>query len=254
MDHELAGKVVVVAGASSGIGRATAERFAAEGATVVMLARGRERLDEAVALVPGRASGIVCDIADPASVRSAFADVDARFGRVDVLLNVAGAARVCAIADASDEDIATVVGTNFLGPIYTTRSAIPLMRASGGDIVNISSEITLDDMPLMTLYSSTKRGLDGFTRTMTKEPRSEGVRVTLVVMGSVGATSFGESNFRPGDAERAYPVWAEDGYLTRVAAAEHPMEAAWVADTLVHAVTRPRGMMIDVIHTRATGA
>jgi NAD(P)-dependent dehydrogenase (short-subunit alcohol dehydrogenase family) len=244
-------KVIVVSGASAGIGRAVAELLAREGAWVVLFARRKERLDATAVEIGPRAIPLAVDIGDPAALRAAFEQVDDRFGHLDALLNVAGAARVCRIEEATDEDIAAVVGTNFLGPIYTTRSAIPLLKkAGGGDIVNISSEVTLDDLPLMTLYSSTKRGLEGFTRTMTKELRADGIRVSLVVMGAVGDTSFGD-NFRPGDVERAFPVWLDDGYLTRVAGHEHPVDPSWVAEALLFTLTRPRGMMIDVIHTRA---
>lgn len=253
MSDSMDGKVVVVSGASAGIGKATAKRFADEGAHVVLLARRKARLDEAAAEIGRAAVPIPADVGDPDSVRAAFAQVDAQFGHLDVLLNVAGAARVRLIEDASDDDIASVVGANFLGPIYTTRAAIPLLKkAGGGDIVNVSSEVTLDDLPLMTLYSATKRGLDGFTKTMTKELKADKIRVTLVTMGTVDGTEFGD-NFGPGDAERAYPAWEEDGYLTRVAGAHQPLDAAWVADAMLYAVTRPRGMMMDVIHTRVFG-
>ena len=245
--------VVMVTGASSGIGLAVARRFADEGAHVVMLARNEEKLAEASSLVGPGAMPLRADVGDPASVHAAFAQVESRFGRLDALLNVAGTARVRLIEEASDEDVASVVGTNFLGPIYTTRSAIPLLRAGGGgDIVNISSEVTLDDLPLMTLYSASKRGLDGFTRTMTKELRPEKIRVTLVVMGTVGSTGFAD-NFSPDDVERATPIWEADGYFTRVAGLAHPIEGDWVADALVYAVTRPREMMLDVVHVRAVG-
>jgi hypothetical protein len=68
-------------------------------------------------------------------------------------------------------------------------------------------------------------------------------------MGTVGDTAFSD-NFGPGDAERAIPRWIEDGYMQRVAGTDRPMDAAWVAETMLHVVTRPRGMMVDVIHTR----
>jgi NAD(P)-dependent dehydrogenase (short-subunit alcohol dehydrogenase family) len=205
------GKVVVIAGASSGIGKATANLFAEEGAKVVMLARNKERLDGAAAEIGSNALPIQTDIGNPDSVRAASTQVDSEFGRLDALLNVAGAARVRLIEEASDEDIEAVVGTNFLGPIYTTRSAIPLLkRANGGDIINVSSEITLDDQPLMTLYSATKRGLDGFTKTMTKELKADKIRVTLLVAGATADTGFID-NFSPEDIERVFPIWEEDG-------------------------------------------
>jgi NAD(P)-dependent dehydrogenase (short-subunit alcohol dehydrogenase family) len=163
------GKVAIISGGSAGIGKAVAAKLAGEGAQVVLLARRRDRLEDAAADIGPAAIPVVADIGDPGSVRAAFDEVERRFGRVDALLNVAGAARARLIEETSDEDIAAVVGTNFLGPIYTTRAAIPLLRkAGGGDIVNVSSEITLDDMPLMTLYSSTKRALEAFTKTMTR--------------------------------------------------------------------------------------
>ncbi len=245
----MVGKVVVVVGGSAGMGKAAAHRFADEGADVVILARRKERLGEVAAEIGERVVPIAADVCDADSVRTGFAAIEARFGRIDVLLNVAGVARARRIEEASDEDIHAVIGTNFLGPIYTTRAAIPLLRNSGGgDIVNIGSEVTLDDMPLMTLYSASKRALDGFTRTMTKELRPEGIRVTLLVAGNVGDSSFSE-NFSEDDIRRAFPVWREDGYLHRVAGT-HPMQASWVADALLYVVTRPRGMMLDVLHAR----
>lgn len=250
MTGKVEGKVVVIAGASSGIGKATANLFAEEGAKVVMLARNRERLDGAAAEIGSSALPIQTDIGSPDSVRAAFIRVDSEFGRLDALLNVAGTARARLIEEASDEDIAAVVGTNFLGPIYTTRSAIPLLkRAGGGDIVNVSSEITLDDQPLMTLYSATKRGLDGFTKTMTKELKADKIRVTLLVAGATADTGFID-NFTPEDIERVFPIWEADGYLQRVAGRK-PMEQRWVAETMLFVVTRPQGQMVDVIHARS---
>jgi len=247
--EELVGKVVVVVGASAGMGLATSRRCAEDGATVVMMARGAERL-EAVALeIGGQVVPVVCDITDPASVSAAFSVVEERFGRIDVLLNVAGAARIRRIEDASDDDINFVIGVNLLGPIYTTRAAIPLMRAAGGgDIVNVSSEIVQDYLPRMVLYGASKAGLDAFSRMMVHELQSENIRVTRYTSGSVADTAFSD-NFADGEVEQVYAEWQESGYLTRVAGPG--MEAAWMADAIVFAITRPRGQMIDVVHVRS---
>ena len=249
MTGKLEGKVAIVAGGSAGVGKGVSAMFAGEGAQVAVLARGGQRLGEAISEIGHGAVGIVADISNPDSVRAAFAEVDSRFGRLDLVLNVAGAARARRIEDVTDADISTVVGVNFLGPIYTTRAAIPLMRRTGGgDIVNISSEVTLDDLPYMTLYSCTKRGMDGFTRTMTKELRGN-VRMVLVTLGTVSPTSFGD-NLPASDMAVAHPIWQADGYLTRVAGST-PISPEAVADTLLYVVTRPRHEMIDVIHVRA---
>jgi len=246
----VAGKVVVVAGASTGIGRATAELFAQAGARVVMLARGRERLETAAAEIGCGAIPIQADIADPGSVRSAFDRVDRELGRLDVLLNVAAVGRVRLIEEATDEEIDLVFRTNLIGPVYTTRAAIPLLRRSGGgDILNVSSESTLGYLPYMTLYAASKAGLEGFTRMAMHELKPDGIRVTLLVAGST-ITGFGDNNYDEGDRERAMPAWESSGYRKLIAGASK-VPAEHVAETMLFAVTRPREQMLDVIHARS---
>ncbi|MGD9701975.1 MAG: SDR family oxidoreductase [Acidimicrobiia bacterium] len=246
MGDRLADRVIVIVGASSGIGLATATLCASEGARVVMLARGRERL-EAHAAELG-ATPVVCDVADPSSVRAAFGEIDERFGRVDALLNVAGVARIRRIEDATDEDIHHVIGVDLLGPIYTTRAAVPLMRrAGGGDIVNVSSEITGDYLPYMVLYGVAKGGLDTFSRMMVHELKDDNIRVCNYVSGSV-ATDFGV-NFAPEEIGAAFPAWEASGYMTRVAGPGQ--DPAWMAEAFLFQLTRPAGQMVDVIHVRS---
>ena len=246
----VAGKVVVIAGASTGIGRAAAEIFAREGARVVMLARGRERLETAAAETGHGALPIQADIGDPDSVRSAFDQVDRVLGRLDVLLNVAAVGRVRLIEEASDDEIEAIFATNLLGPVYTTRAAIPLLRRSGGgDILNVSSESTLGYLPYMTLYAASKAGLEGFTRMAMHELKPHGIRVTLLVAGST-MTGFGDNNYSPADRERALPEWESSGYRKLIAGA-NKVPAEHVAETMLFAVTRPREQMLDVIHARS---
>jgi len=246
MPNRLQGKIVAIAGASAGIGLAASQMCVAEGASVVMMARGKDRLEQQAAELG--ATPIVCDIADPQSVRAAFAEIDARFGKLDVLLNIAGVARIRKIAEATDDDIAFVMGVNLLGPIYTTRSAVPLMRvAGGGDIINVSSEITGDYMPSMVLYGTSKGGLDTFSRMMVHELKADRIRVSNFVSGSV-STEFG-SNFTPEEVGDVWPEWDASGYLTRVAGPG--MDPAWMADAMLFQLTRPAGQMIDSINVRS---
>jgi NAD(P)-dependent dehydrogenase (short-subunit alcohol dehydrogenase family) len=182
-------------------------------------------------------------------VHAAFEQIAAQFGHIDVLINSAGASRIRLIEEASDEDIAVTVNTNLVAPMYTTRAAIPLLRAAGGgDIMNISSEITLDHLPMMTLYAATKHGLNGFTEAMSKELRRDSIRVTLVILGAVDDTGIHE-NFAPGDIERAWPIWEADGYLTRMSGTQR-LTPPTVATVLHDVLTRPRELMMDVIHVR----
>lgn len=246
---DLGGRVIAVVGASAGIGRATAECFLARGATVVLLARGKERLDEMATQLGDRAVPIAMDMADPNSVRAAFAAIASRFGKLDALLNVAGVARATLIEDATDEDIAYVAGINFLGPIYTTRAAIPLLRnAGGGDIINVSSEVTLDHLPFMTLYSSTKGGLEAFCRDMNRELKAEKIRVSAFVVGRT-RTEFSPTNIGT-DTAAMREVWDASGYSSRISGSV-PMEPSEVADVLAFMVTRPLGLMLDLVHVRS---
>src|SRR5579862_7676353 len=178
----LEGKVAVVTGASSGSGRGIARRFVEEGATVFMLARGKERLEEFAAGLGERALPIPTDLGDPDSVRAAFAEVERRFGKLDILINNAAVYRPCAVEKLSDSDIQGQVATNFMGPVFTCRSAIPLMKAAGGgDIVNTSSESTLHPFPMLSMYVSTKAALEMFTHVLEQEVRDADIRVTSLV-------------------------------------------------------------------------
>ncbi len=255
MSQAMSDKIVVVSGASTGVGRAAARRFAADGACVALLARRGKLLDELAAEIGPRALPIITDVTSGDSVRVAFEQVAARFGRIDALVNSAGITRISAIEEASDQDIAESVGTNLVGPMHTTRSAVPLLRASGGgDIINISSEITLDHMPLMSLYAASKHGLNGFTAAMSRDLRRDAIRVTLVILGAVGDTGIYE-NFGDGMLEKAWPIWEADGYLTRMSGSAM-LASATVADSLHHILTRPPELMMDVVHIRPapTGA
>jgi NAD(P)-dependent dehydrogenase (short-subunit alcohol dehydrogenase family) len=249
--QDLEGRVAVIVGASAGIGKACAVELAARGATVVALARGAERLEKAVIEVGNRCTGLACDAADPDEVRRVFAEVAERFGRIDMLFNVLGTSRAARMAEATDEEIGVVVGTNLLAPLYTTRAAIPLLKASGGgDIVNVSSEITTDLFPYMALYGTAKAGLEMFSKAMTKELRPDGIRVTLFIAGRT-RTEFAMPMTDERRAE-ARAAWDEDGCMRRVAGPTQ-MEPEWVAQSMVFAVTRPRGQMVDVMQVRSYG-
>ena len=130
-----------------------------------MLARSGERLRQAAAEIGPRALPIVADVGDPDDIRAAFTEIGDTFGRLDVLINNAGSAVLTNIEEATDEQIQLSIATNLLGPIYTTRAAIPLFKRTGrGDIINVSSESTLMPFPYLGLYAATKAGMETFAR------------------------------------------------------------------------------------------
>ncbi|HUZ09125.1 MAG TPA: SDR family oxidoreductase [Acidimicrobiales bacterium] len=250
----LAGRVAAVTGATSGSGRAIASRFAQEGATVVMLARGSERLEELETTVGGDVVGIPTDIGDPDSVDAAFAEIKRRYGKLDVLVNNAAVYRPCPIEELSNEDILAQTRTNFLGPVYTCRAAIPLLRAAGGgDIVNTSSETTIDPFPHLSMYSSTKAALETFSRMLMAELPDDDIRVTTLVQGVALGEGGGSTDWSwdPDRAEQATALWERQGYLARVSGTQGGQSVEAVADVHVYVVTRPRGQKLDTIHVRS---
>ena len=252
MTGTVRGKVAVISGGSTGVGQAVAGRLAADGAKVVLLARRPDRLRTAAARMPGSVVAIPTDISDGEAVQAAFGHISAQFGRVDILMNCAGTARIRAVADMSDDDIQACIGTNLVGPIHTMRAAVPLMRAAkGGHIINLSSEITLDHMPLMSLYAAGKHGLNGFTKAMHRELRPDGIRVSLVILGSVADSTFSE-NFTDEERQHAQPAWLADAYLTRVGA-YRPVATATIAEVLHQMLLCPPDAVQDVVHIRPAG-
>jgi NAD(P)-dependent dehydrogenase (short-subunit alcohol dehydrogenase family) len=249
----LAGKVAAVTGATSGSGRAIARRFADEGAHVYLLARGPERLKELEGIVGHGAVGIPVDVGDAAAVAEAFARIGETSGKLDILINNAALYRPCPIESLTDDEISLQVRTNFLGPVYTCRAAIPLMRAAGyGDIVNTSSETTLDPFPHLSMYSATKAALEMFTRTLAIELAEEDIRVTNLVQG-VGFGEGGGStgwSWDPDLAEKAMALWESHGYMQRVGGTQGGQSVESIAEVHVFVVTRPRGQKLDTIFCR----
>ncbi len=255
MPGQLDGKVTVVTGATSGTGLGIARRFVAEGADVVMLARGAERLAAEAEALGDRAIPIVTDVGDVESVARAFAQIERRFGHLDVLVNNAAIYAPCYVADLSDREILQTINTNFVGPVLTCRAAIPLLRAAGGgDIVNTSSESTLDPFPMLSLYVASKAALEAFTRTLASEVQDEDIRVTVLVQGVAGAGgSSTDWAWDPDHAQVAFELWTRKGYLAKVVGREGSTGQSVddVADVHVYIVTRPRGQTLDTIHVRS---
>ncbi len=177
-------KIIVITGAGVGLGRALARRFAADGETVVLLGRTASKVEAAAAEIGELATGIGCDVANPESVRAAFARIGEQFGRVDVLINNAAIFEPFLIANASDEQILNTVATNLAGPMFCARSAIPLM-GNGSLVINVSSESAGMHFPHLNVYQSTKAGLERFSESLRTELEDQGIRVTNVRAGQM---------------------------------------------------------------------
>ncbi len=185
----LAGKVSFVTGASRGIGRAIAKALAAEGATVVLTARDRARLAEAVAEITaagGRGEARAMDVADRASVEAAFDEVVKAHGRIDHLVNNAGITRDNLVLRMKDEDWQQVLATNLTGVFLCTQAALrPMLKQRSGRIVNVASVVGLTGNPGQANYAASKAGVVGFTRSVAREVASRSITVNAVAPGFI---------------------------------------------------------------------
>lgn len=179
-------EVVLVTGGSSGIGLATAHRFAREGARVVLAARTAETLQAAAGAVGPRARAVVADLADMASVRALADDIAAREGRLDVLVNCAGQLEI-GPAEAGGLEVAErLLRVNYLGAVAAIEACLPLLRSGGRrSIVNVSSVAGKLAPPFMAAYAASKFALTGYTHALRQELAPQGIHVGLVSPGPV---------------------------------------------------------------------
>lgn len=184
MAFRLQDKVAFVTGGGTGIGAATAVRFAQEGATVVVCGRRREPLDAVVASIVvagGKAEAVVADVSDEAGFAGALADCAARHGRLDILVNNAMAYTWGSIEETSTADWHANFGTSVDGTFWGTRSAMKLMKGKGGSIVNLSSICGTLGTPWMSGYSAAKAAVLNFSRAAAAEGAPHGIRVNVVI-------------------------------------------------------------------------
>jgi meso-butanediol dehydrogenase / (S,S)-butanediol dehydrogenase / diacetyl reductase len=211
-------RCIVITGAGSGLGRALAQRLAADGDTIILLGRTRSKLDAVAAALGPASHAVACDVGSVDSVRTAFAAIAERHAKVDVLINNAAIYQPFFVQDATDEQISAAVMTNFAGPIYCSRAIIPLMQ-KGSHIINISSETVGLPHAMFSLYQSTKAGLERFTEALHAELEPRGIRVTLARAGQMMdadsrsptadptiARRFAEENLKRGLDFRTRPI------------------------------------------------
>lgn len=183
-------QVLVITGASSGIGLATARMAARQGAALVLAARNQEALESLVQelrAAGGRAAGVGADVGVPEDVRR-IADVAVReFGTFDTWVNNAGASVYGKSMDVDVGDMRRLFETNFWGTVYGSRVACEHLRARGGALVNVGSEVSDRAVPLQGAYSASKHAVTGWTDTLRMELEAEGapISVTLIKPGPI---------------------------------------------------------------------
>jgi NAD(P)-dependent dehydrogenase (short-subunit alcohol dehydrogenase family) len=226
-------QTVLITGGSSGIGRATAHRFARCGARLVLVARGRTALEETAAEVRAAGAGdvLVCpaDVTDEAAVRAAVEAAVRASGRLDVVVHAAQVLAYGRIEDVPPEAFEAVVRTGVLGTANVAREVLPVFRRQrAGHLVVVSSLLASVTAPLMGSYSAAKWGQQGLVRTLQQETRDEpGIRISMVSPGGVST-----------------PIYTQAGtWIGRSGRPPLPYSAERVARSVVARLERPRRLV-----------
>jgi NADP-dependent 3-hydroxy acid dehydrogenase YdfG len=245
---DLYGKVVVVTGASSGIGEATALALAARGANVAVVARRKDRLEALAKQIKkdgkGKALVIEADITDKTTCQAVVEQVQKEWGKVDILINNAGVMLLGPTAQAPLEEWEQMIHLNLLGLLYMSYATLPAMRkAKSGHVVNVSSVAGRTANAGSAVYNATKWGVNAFTEALRQELVDEksGIRTTIIEPGAV-ETELASHN-RPEVQETLKERWK---------GMNKKLDSEDIANAILYAVTQPAHVNVNEILIRPT--
>jgi short-subunit dehydrogenase len=230
MPRPLADQVVVITGASSGVGRETALLFAERGATLALAARNEEALrslESEVERLGGTAHVQVTDVAEWEQVHRLATDTAERFGRIDTWVNCAANAVYGEVHDLTAEEITRVVQVTMLGQIYGMKAALDRMHSQGsGAIINVASALAVRSVPLQSAYCAAKHGIRGFAESLRMELQHErlSISVTTLMPSSINTPLFQHARSKMGVLPKPIPPIYQPRVVAQAVlhAAEHP--------------------------------
>ena len=241
---KLDGKVAVITGASSGIGEATAEALAAEGASVVVAARREDRLSELVERINGnggKALSVAADVTDEGQAHELIRRAKSEFGRVDILVNNAGVMQLSKVDKGLSDEWRRMFDVNVLGLLYATDAAVGVMKEQGsGHLVNISSVAGRRSRATTGVYSGTKFAVNAISEALRQELLEDNIRVTIVEPGAV-ATELA-THITDEDAKEGL-----SGLLSL-----DILQAEDIANAIAYCVTQPERVSVNEILIRPT--
>jgi len=232
--RNLKDKIVFITGASSGIGRACAEVFAAEGCRLILSARRYERLKQLISELDTESIIIELDVRDQKKVKQAIRSLDKSWSDIDILINNAGLARgLSKLHEGELSDWEEMIDTNVKGLLYVSREIIPgMVKRNRGHIVNIGSIAGHEVYPNGNVYCATKHAVDALTRGIRMDLVDTPIRVSTVDPGLVD-TEFSKVRFH-GDSDRSKKVYT----------GMQPLTGEDIADTVLYCVSRPEHVQI----------
>jgi len=240
----LQGKVAVVTGASKGIGAAIARQLAAAGAAVVVnydsSREGAAKVVKEIVAAGGQALAVQGSVAREADVKRLFDEAEARFGRVDVLVNNAGVYAFAPLEQVTEAEYRRQFDTNVLGTLLASREAARRIEGPGS-IINLSSVVSENPLPGSSVYSATKGAVDAITQTLAKELGARGIRVNSIAPGPVRTEGFAQAGFEGSEAGQHLVAGTPLGRLgepddiARVALFLASEESAWLTGERISA-------------------
>jgi len=230
---KLAGKAAVITGASRGIGLAIAHALDGEGAKLILASRSRGSLARAAKQLPGTAMSMAIDVTQPGDVKRFFAALQKQIGHLDILINNAGVFTFKPFAKTTLQDWRKNLETNLTSIFLTTQAALPMLKRSHGDVVNILSISSRIAFPNCSAYSAAKFGALGLTGVLRRELRAEGIRVMGVLPGMTETRMKDEFDF---------PVRRED-----------LLQPEDVATAVLSALAQPRRATVEEIILMPSG-
>lgn len=239
-------KIVIITGASGGIGQATAKAFSNSGARVVLVARRLEILEE-LALKMKNAFVIQADLSEEEDCRKMIDLTLSHYGRIDILINNAASIIVSSSESVSRKDLLRAFNTNLLGPVTATQEVIPhMLKQGGGHIINIGSPGFMMGIPYYSPYVCSKAAFSAWTRTIQSEWKGSRIMVSEYFPGYIKTDSKPDS--RMGDVDQDLLMNTEQNLITRLFA--KPQDPDDVARQLVKLAIKPRILVYSDFSTR----
>ena len=239
-------KIVIITGASGGIGQATAKAFSSAGARVVLVARRRGILEELAGKMKN-AFVIQADLSDEEDCRKMIDLTLSHYGRIDILINNAASIIVSSSESVRRKDLLRAFSTNLLGPVTATQEVIPhMLKQGGGHIINIGSPGFMMGIPYYSPYVCSKAAFSAWTRTIQSEWKGSKIMISEYFPGYIKTDSKPES--RMGDVDQDLLMNTEQNFITRLFA--KPQDPDDVARQLVKLAMKPRILVYSDFSTR----
>ena len=206
MSLRLENKIAFITGGNSGIGLATAKEFSAQGATVIILARTKDKAAQALAEIGGNSDAVIGDVSDLNSLQFAYNSIKEKYGHLDIVMANAGIAPAKQFADVNSDDFDQMFDVNVKGSYFTVKYALPLLR-QGSSVILVSSSLSEMGMAGYSLYNASKAAIRSFARSMSLDLNKIGARINVLSPGPVKTQVLSKMGMTDKQIDSQYAVF-----------------------------------------------